>query len=63
MFIPNCSSSATVNVKAEKSFESSLLARQPSAKARFIEASEMKAEYDLSKLKARKIQINWPKLV
>ena len=37
MFTPNCSSSATVNVKAL-----------------FIEASDMKAEYDFSKLQARK---------
>jgi uncharacterized protein (DUF4415 family) len=43
-----------VNVKAVKPSESSLLARQPSAKALFIEVSDMKAEYDLSKLKARK---------
>ena len=54
MFIPNYLSSATVNVKAVKPSESSLLARQPSVKARFIKASDMKAEYDLSKLKARK---------
>jgi uncharacterized protein (DUF4415 family) len=43
-----------VNVKVGKPSESFLLARQPNAKALFIEVSNMKAEYDLSKLKARK---------
>ena len=45
---------ATANGKAVKSSESFQPARQPSVKALSIEAPNMKAEYDLSKLQARK---------
>src|SRR4051812_23753454 len=37
-----------------KSFALSLLAKQPSAKVRSIKATDMKTEYDLSRLKSRK---------
>lgn len=37
-----------------KSFALSLLARQPIVKARSIKVTDMKTEYDLSKLKSRK---------
>jgi uncharacterized protein (DUF4415 family) len=41
-------------MKAGKSSASSPPAKQPSVKALSIEVSDMKAEYDLSKLKTRK---------